>query len=313
MSEEADDLMKATDLSENIRRLADSQGIDVLGFTEAAAFDGYALSQSKRRDPKLSLPDAKTIIVAGIYIGGLVLPAWDSPSTGRTSRLFLSGFFNDVVSPLEPIAALLRKEGYAALICGYYEKEGSILPLKLAAIRAGLGWQGKNSLLVTKKYGTFLALGGILTNADLEHDNEQEANRCESCDKCQRACPLNALEQAYVLKTDKCLSYLLQNENLPDAAKRVSENRVIDCEICQQVCPWNAKHIESPLGTAMTKSFQSDIPAWEDFFTLPRLATLMESEYREALGHLRTGISHSIFHRNVMLALGGYNSVHLAG
>jgi epoxyqueuosine reductase len=301
--EETEGLMKASTLSENIQRLADSQGIDILGFAEATEFEGYALSQSKRRDPGLSLSDAKTIIVAGIYIGGLVLPSWDSSSTGRTSRLFWSGFFNDVVSPLEPIAALLQKEGYAALICGYYQKEGSILPLKLAAIRAGLGWQGKNSLLVTKKYGTFLALGGILTNADLEYDNEEETNRCKSCEMCQRACPLNALEQAYVLKTDRCLSYLLQNDDLPEDAKRISENRVIDCEICQQACPWNAKHIESPLATVMIKSFQSEIPAWEDIFKLPRLAKLTESEYREALGHLRTGIPHSIIHRNAILAM----------
>jgi len=292
-----------TILSENIRNLADSLGIDVLGFAEASEFEGYILNRARRRDPRLSLSNAKTIIVAGIYIGGLVLPSWDKSYMGRTSRLFLSGFFNDVVKQLEPIATLLRKEGYTALICDDSKNKGSILPLKLAAIRAGLGWQGKNSMLVTKKYGTLLALGGIVTNANLEQNTEQETNRCKSCKKCQQACPLKALEQAYVLNKNKCLSYLLQNDNLPEEAKTVIENRVIDCEICQQVCPWNTKHIERSLATAMTTSFQREISAWEDFFALPQLVKLTEQEYREALGHLNTGIPYPIFHRNVLMAV----------
>ncbi len=116
-----------TVLSENIRKLADSLGIDVLGFAEASEFEGYLLDRSKRRGPRLSLSGAKTIIVAGIYIGGLVLPSWDKSYMGRTSRLFLSGFFNDVVKPLQPIAALLREEGYTALTCDGAKKNGSIL------------------------------------------------------------------------------------------------------------------------------------------------------------------------------------------
>jgi len=126
-------------LSENIKELAESTGIDILRFAEASAFEGYLLRHSKRRDPRLSLPEAKTLIVTGVYIGGLSLPSWDSSSMGKTSRLFLSGFFLDVVQPLQPIAALLRKEGYKAIACESSGSEGSILPLKLAAIRAGLG------------------------------------------------------------------------------------------------------------------------------------------------------------------------------
>lgn len=290
-------------LSEGIRKLADSIGIDALGFAEASEFQGYALSRSNRRDPRLSLSDAKTVIVAGLYIGGLVLPSWEENTTGRTSRLFLSGFFNDVVNQLEPIAALLRTEGYSALICDDSKDDGSILPLKLAAIRAGLGWQGKNSLLLTRKYGTFLALGGIVTNASLEYDTREEADRCKTCQTCQQACPMNALEQAHVLNKGRCLSYLLQTADLPEEAKAVADNRVMDCEVCQQVCPWNAKHIEHPLPTAMTTAFQREIPAWESFFALSQLVKLSEQAYTEALGHLNTGIPYAIFHRNVLMAI----------
>ena len=96
-------------LSEKIRNLAHSIGIDVLGFAEASKFTDYPLSHSLRRDPKLSLPNAATIIVAGIYIGGATLPSWTNPWYGRTSRLYLSEFFLDVVKPIEPIVGFFKK------------------------------------------------------------------------------------------------------------------------------------------------------------------------------------------------------------
>ncbi|WP_459919192.1 hypothetical protein, partial [Desulfocicer niacini] len=109
--------------------LADSIGIDALGFAEASPFSGYKITHSRRSDPKLTLPDAKSIIIGGIYIGGMTLPAWKNPWYGRTSRLYLSEFFLDVVKPLEPIAELLKKSGFQSVICNGSEKEGSILPL----------------------------------------------------------------------------------------------------------------------------------------------------------------------------------------
>ncbi len=262
--------------SEKMRDIAHSTGIDVLGFAEASEFTDYALSHSRRRDPKFSLSEAKTIIVAGIYIGGLTLPDWSNPWYGRTSRLYLSEFFLDIVKPLEPIVSFLKQEGYQAIVCDTSAKEGSILPLKLAAIRAGFGWQGKHSLLISKKYGTFLALGGIITNADLEHNTKEESNRCHKCDKCQKACLLSALDQPYVLNRGKCLSNILQVEHLPTEALPVMENRIGDCEICQQACPWNKKHLDNPLLTDNTKYFQERIEAWKNFFYLPNLAKLTE-------------------------------------
>lgn len=289
-------------LSEKIKEIAISSGIDVLGFATASEFSGYALSHSIRRDPKLSLAEAETIIVAGIYIGGMTLPTWSNPWYGRTSRLFLSGYFYDVIEPLEPMIRYLREEGYQAIICNSSTSEGSIIPLKLAAIRAGLGWQGKHSLLVTKKFGTFLALGGILTNAVLEHQVEEEPNRCVKCNRCQEACPVSALEQPFVLNREKCLSNLMQNDHLPEEAQMAMENRVADCEICQQACPWNKKHLDNHLQTQQTMSFQKKIDAWEEIFYLPGLVEMTEEKYKEVFGLLNTGIPYDIFHRNVRIA-----------
>lgn len=290
-------------LSEQIRNLADSTGIDALGFAEASEFSDYAVYHSQRRNPKLSLPDARTIIVAGVYIGGLILPAWKNPWYGRTSRLYLSEFFLDVVKPLDPIVNLLRSKGYKAVVCDGSKENGSSLPLKLAAIRAGLGWQGKHTLLISKKYGTFLALGGIITDAAVDHSTEQEPNRCHKCDKCQHACPLGALDQPYVLNRNTCLSHLLQADHLSEKARAVMENRIGDCEICQEACPWNRKHIDHPLTTKMTESFQKRIEYLEKLFYLPDLIGLSKEEYRERIGFLNTGISHDLFRRNVLIAL----------
>ena len=290
-------------LSENIRSLADSLGIDAVGFTEASEFTSYALNYHQRRDPKLTLPNAKSIIIAGIYIGGVTMPEWKNAWYGRTSRLYLSGFFLDVVKPLAPIADFLKNKGYQTKICDGSIERGSILPLKLAAIRAGLGWQGKHSLLISKKFGTFLALGGIITDADLEHNTIEESDRCRNCDKCQTACPLAALDQPYVLNVKKCMSYLLQNDKIPENLKIVMENRIGDCEICQDSCPWNRKHLKSPLATKMTDHFQKKIKDWGDSFYLPNLSRLSENGYKDMFGHLNTDIPYHLFRRNVLIAM----------
>ncbi len=295
--------MNKESLSKEIRHLAYSAGIDVLGFADTSDFPNYALSHSRRRDPKLSLQDARTIIVTGIYIGGLILKDWTNPWYGRTSRLYLSGFFLDVVKPLEPILSFLMSEGYQAIACNSSVEDSSNLPLKLAAVRAGLGWQGKHSLLISKKYGTFLALGGIITNAELDHNTTEESNLCHKCNKCQKACPLSALEQSYVLDRNKCLSHCLQMDHLPEEAQAVMENRVIDCEICQQACPWNRNHIENPLITEIIESFQKKTGTLKKIFYLPNLVELSEVEYHKMLGHLNTGIPYEIFHRNALMAI----------
>ena len=290
-------------LTEKLKDLAEQSSIDVLGFADASEFKGYARRESRRRDPKLSLPDAKTIIVAGIYIGGITLQAWGDPWYGRTSRLYLSGYFLDMVKPLEPLVKLLKKEGFESVICDGTTDEGSVLPLKLAAVRAGLGWQGKHSLLISRRYGTFLALGGLITNAELEHNEKEEPNQCRDCDKCQQACPLGALKTAYFLDRAKCMSNRLADENLPEAVQAVMENRIGDCEICQDACPWNKKHLKGPLATGTTVSFQKQAKEWERLCYLPYLANISKETFRQQFDRLNTGYPFDIFQRNVKLAL----------
>ena len=294
-------------LAKKIIQTGNDSRLDAFGIADASAFESYLQADSIRRDPRLSIPGARSIIVAGVYIGGVILKSWQDASTGRTSRLFLSGFFNDVVKELNPVVRLLQAEGYSAEACNDSLPNGSIIPLKLAAIRTGVGWQGKNSLLVNRRYGTFLALGGIVTDALLEPSGETQPDRCGTCTKCQEVCPVGALDQAHILDRTKCLSYLLQQSDLPEQLNEVVGNRIMDCEICQDVCPWNQRHVREPLQTRVTTSFQRQASYWENWSTLSKLAAQTEKEYESTFGKLETSIPFSIFHRNVQIALHNYS------
>ncbi|NIQ37834.1 MAG: hypothetical protein GTN81_04500 [Proteobacteria bacterium] len=291
-------------LSDQIRQFAQRQHIDVFRITHPGPFKGYPFPESPRRDPHLTLPKAHSIIIAGIYIGGFRLPDWDNPAVGRTSHLFLSGFFLDVVKPLKSIAGLLHEQGFSAMVCDELEPEGSILPLKLAAVRAGIGWQGKHTLLIAPDYGTFLALGGIVTNAPLQPDGEMIKDRCGTCRACQEACPTGALDEPYRLRRDSCLSHLIQEESLSQDVYRLMGNRIVDCEICQTACPWNKKHTETPRETERTRLFTKKVDSLGKAFRLLNLARLSERDYKRLIGPYRTDIPYRIFRRNVIAALG---------
>lgn len=291
-------------LFDQIRELAEKEGIDILRITHAGPFEGYRLSDSPRRNPHLTVPDARSLIICGIYIGGFTLPDWEDSMMGRTSRLFLSGFFLDVVEPLRLIVDLLVDQGFSARLCDGFESGGSILPLKLAAVRAGIGWQGKHTLLIAQDYGTFMALGGIVTNAPLQSGNHTVKDRCGTCRACQEACPTGALDEPYRLKRERCLSSRVQGESLSPDIYRLMGNRIVDCEICQNACPWNKKHIEKPLPTMRTRQFQERIDSLTKLFKLPSLVKLSAREYEDLNGPLRIDIPYSIFRRNVVAALG---------
>ncbi len=108
------------------------------------------------------------------------------------------------------------------------------------AYYAGLGWIGKNTCLINKNLGSFVFIGEIIVDLELEYDSSQ-TNYCGNCTKCIDACPTGALCDAGVLDSRKCISYLtIENKKeLPSELKEKFKNRVFGCDICQDVCPWN--------------------------------------------------------------------------
>ena len=112
---------------------------------------------------------------------------------------------------------------------------------KALASRSGLGWIGKNSLLISRKYGSFFFIGGIIADIELTYDNTTK-DYCGDCTRCMDACPTRAIIQPRIVDSRRCLSYLtieFKGSTLPHQFKNKFQNRLFGCDICQDICPWN--------------------------------------------------------------------------
>jgi len=123
----------------------------------------------------------------------------------------------------------------------YYVDTGAILERDLAAA-GGLGWVGKNTMLIREKMGSFFFIGEIFLSLDLEYDTSVE-DRCGSCTACLDACPTDAFPNAYELDARKCIAYLnIEHKGDMEAYQRSQiGDWLFGCDICQDVCPWNSK------------------------------------------------------------------------
>lgn len=128
-------------------------------------------------------------------------------------------------------------------ICKAFSDSTPILE-KALAVRSGLGWFGKNTLLIHRKFGTFTLLSGILTTVEVQDKTlELRLPRCGTCTRCLDACPTGALEKPYLLNASKCLSnHLIESKDpLPDEIKKNNPGYIFGCDICQDVCPHNIR------------------------------------------------------------------------
>jgi len=192
------------------------------------------------------------------------------------------------------------KRGYRALLLDG-ENDDEQIPLKGTAVKAGLGWIGKHSILIHHKYGTFLALGGILTDADLGTQYPIEKNRCDECQRCMDVCPTKAIETPQVINIDKCLSnimdqYISENDIPPETD---TDQYFFECDICQNACPWNGKHLISPLSTPYGERF--DRQRVENLLDIKTLSQLGEDTYEKNLTPFMEGyvLPYKTFCRNL--------------
>jgi epoxyqueuosine reductase len=202
-----------------------------------------------RGDPQALMPGAKTAIVLARNYGpvGDPMAVADQTDKGAVSVYAQGKDYHDVLKKrLKQLARWFQAEAMSEQAAGDPPVDVKVFvdtaPLmeKPLAQRAGIGWQGKHSNLVSRRFGSWLFLGEILTTAALPPDRP-EADHCGSCDACMRACPTEAFPEPYRLDGTRCISYLTiehKDAIAPDLMARMG-NHIYGCDDCLAACPWN--------------------------------------------------------------------------
>jgi epoxyqueuosine reductase len=250
---------EAAALSRQIKERALAEGFQKVGIVRAGALveerarledwlarglhgEMYWMARdtAKRTDPRLLLPSARSVVVVALnYFTPHRHTA--EAATGKISRYAWGDDYHDVVAgKLKALLAWIKEQ--------LPETEGKVCvdiqPMmdKAWAARAGLGWIGKHSNLITTDYGSWVFLGELLLNLELEYDTGKVDDHCGSCTLCIDACPTGAITEPYVVDSTKCISYAtieLRAEELPAEINARLEGWLYGCDICQDVCPWN--------------------------------------------------------------------------
>ncbi len=260
-----------------------------------------------RTDPRSYFPEAQSIIVAALnyYQPTEHNPGKDSPAISMYAlgRDYHKVFRKKLKTLLAEIRRLMPEARGRVCVDSFPLME------KAAAVKAGLGWIGKHTNLIRKQQGSFFFLGEILLSVELPPDPPFRADHCGSCNRCQTACPTNALDTAYVLDGRRCISYLTIEHRGPidpELQQGVGE-WVFGCDICQQVCPWN--RFSKPASEAQ---FTPRVDP--DRQTYHHLLNLDEEGFRELFQGtpvMRAGFEK--FRRNVQIAYRNYcNAVEIS-
>ena len=304
--------------AEAIRAEALRLGFDVCGFASATApwpasdhlaqfvsegrhgqMDWMADTLERRSHPNGMWPEARSAIMLGLNYGPDrdPLEALAAKSTGTISVYAQGDDYHDLIKK--------RLKALARWIVANHGGELKVFvdtaPLmeKPLAARAGLGWQGKHTNLVSRAFGSWLFLGAILTALDLTPDAEA-TDHCGSCQACLDICPTKAFVGPYQLDARRCISYLTIEHSGPvdEALRPAMGNRIYGCDDCLAVCPWNSfAKVGAEMALAARPALQG--PALAD------LARLDDSAFRTLFAKSPVKrIGRDRFVRNVLYAIG---------
>ncbi len=202
----------------------------------------YMHRQARRRlEPHRILPGATRAVVLLKHYSRPDPPR--RPGTGRVARYARGRDYHRALrGPLDDLVGYIASLGEGDVLARHYVDHGPV-PERELAQRAGLGWIGKNTMLIEPSGGSYTFLATVLTDLDLATDPPFEADRCGSCRLCLDACPTNAFPDERVLDSRRCISYLTieHRGEIPEQRWRDLGEWVFGCDRCQEVCPWNVK------------------------------------------------------------------------
>lgn len=258
--------MLAADLTAALKRRAAELDFGLVGACPAAPpagaarldewlARGYAGQMhyiADRRDaydhPRHILDGVCSLLLLGMHYR-TVEPATAAAGQGRVARYaWGAADYHDLVRErLHTLADYLRELVPAASTRGVVDT-APLLEREFAQL-AGLGWVGKNTLLINRDAGSYFFLAALLTDQPLEYDAPHATDHCGSCTACLDACPTDAFAQPYVLDASRCISYLTieLQDHVPAELRAGIGDWLFGCDVCQDVCPWNRKAPTSPL------------------------------------------------------------------
>lgn len=225
-------------------------------------------------------------IAPGTIRAVVVTKNYDSPDgqpnalAGRIAKYARGRDYHVALSePLKRLAADIVSLGGSDTVAKTYVDAGPV-PERELAQRSGLGWIGKNTMLISPHGGSYFFLAAVLTSLDLAVDPPFLMDRCGSCHRCLDACPTAALPTSRVLDSRRCISYLTieHRDEIDEALQPLIGQWLLGCDICQDVCPWNSKF-----------SVTADDPALgldqsHEYVELGELLRLSEQEFGERWG-----------------------------
>jgi epoxyqueuosine reductase len=250
----------------------------------------------KRFNPTLVFPGVKSLVVTGIsYYSEIRQTEKEVPLLSRYT--YGTDYHNIVVPKLEQILAFVKEkspeaEGRAFSDTGFLHEKSWIS-------EAGLGWQGRHSIMINKEIGSFFFIGILMLNIELDYDEPFKRDNCGDCRLCIDACPTDAINENRTIDARKCISNrTIENRGpIPEEIVPRLGGRVFGCDKCQEVCPWNDNikpnsHPEFQIDQQIAKMNRQD---WE---------SLNEEEFQRLFG--RTSLSRikfPDFKRNISDAL----------
>jgi epoxyqueuosine reductase len=251
--------IKNPSLSQQIKLKAKELGFDGIGISKAGKLEGYTESyqnwlqagfqagmeymernSEKRMDPTVLVPGAKSVIslIISYY------PAIKQPEMVPQIAKYAYGTDYHVVLKEKMQRLWDYIKALDPSLDGRIFVDSAPVSDKLWAVKGGLGWIGKNSCLINKEFGSFVFIGELIVNLELEYDEQYPSNYCGSCTKCIDFCPTNAIAQPGVIDSNKCISYLTIENKADSIPEELAKNlglRIFGCDVCQDVCPWNKK------------------------------------------------------------------------